>query len=111
MLVAGCTIFGIALVDLIRQSRPHRHQELVFLAYVIVAAALSILDCLNGSPIPSALRRILPATMLCAQLTNMAVGGIMDPDDEQSEMLRSKRVSIAGDLKDGSAHLKSVAKA
>lgn len=89
VLVAACTILGISLVDLHSQSKPHRYQDLLCLAHFVAAATLCILDCFQGSPLPSALRKILPMMMLCGQIVNMVVGLAVAPkkDEEQDECI------------------------
>ena len=73
-MVAACTILGVSLVDLHSQSKPHKYQDWLFLAHFVAAATLCVLDCFQGSPLPSALRKIMPVMMLCGQLVNMVVG-------------------------------------
>nr|AEH41546.1 hypothetical protein [Endocarpon pusillum] len=94
VLVAACTILGISLVDLHSQSKPHRYQDVLFLAHFVAAAILCILECRNGSPIPAALRKILPAVMLCGQIVNMVVGSVVAPkEDEEQDKRRLEDLS------------------
>lgn len=74
VLVAATVMMGLCLVDLATNTKQHRYQERVFFGSLVTAMVLIISGCVLGSSILSSARTFIPATLVCGQLFDMALG-------------------------------------